>query len=77
MNRRAADGGLAEQLALPLDELAAGPVPAGPREFRAGGRTFGVSECFDTFWLFAAERQRIFHAPRCGRAAAVDDRPGA
>ena len=66
MNHRPADDGLAEQLALPFEELAAGPVPDGPREFRAGGRTFGVSECFDTFWLFAAERQRIFHARAAG-----------
>jgi hypothetical protein len=69
MNYRPAAGGLAEQLPLPLEELAPGPGPPGPREFRAGSRTFGVSECFDTFWRFAAERQRIFHA------RAADTRP--
>jgi len=66
VSHRASAGGLAGQLALPLDDLAAGPGPAGPREFRVSGRTFGVNECFDTFWRFAAERQRIFHARAAG-----------
>src|SRR5579859_2070681 len=36
-----------------------------PAQFRAGSRTLRASECFDVYWRFAAERQRIFH----GRAA--------
>jgi hypothetical protein len=66
VNLRASASGLAGQLPLPLEELAPRPGPGGPREFRAGGRTFGVSECFDTFWRFAADRQRIFHARAAG-----------
>src|SRR5712691_5613863 len=34
---------------------------SGPAQFRAGSRVLKVSECFDTYWRFAAERQRIFH----------------
>lgn len=41
------------------------PEP-GPREFRAGQRTIRVSECFDTYWRFAAERQAVFHARAAG-----------
>jgi hypothetical protein len=33
-----------------------------PVRFKAGRRVLRVSECFDTYWRFAAERQRIFHA---------------
>lgn len=29
-------------------------------EFRVGNRVLRVSECFDTYWRFATERQRIF-----------------
>jgi hypothetical protein len=46
------------QLTLPL---ATAPPPPGPREFCAGGRVLRVTECFDAYWQFAAERQRIFH----------------
>jgi hypothetical protein len=48
-----------EQLVLPL---AADPLPprAGPRQFRVGGRVLRVTECFDAYWRFAAERQSIF-----------------
>ena len=35
---------------------------SGPTRFKAGRRVLNVSECFDTYWRFAAERQRIFHA---------------
>ena len=48
-----------EQLSLGLETGLAVPC-SGPREFRAGGRVLRVSECFDTYWRFAAERQRIF-----------------
>jgi hypothetical protein len=40
---------------------------AGPREFRIGTRTVRVSEYFDTYWRFAAERQRIFHHRATGK----------
>jgi hypothetical protein len=61
VNHRSLASGAAEQLALPFAGLAPGPSRAGPAEFRAGGRTLRVSACFDAFWRFAAERQRIFH----------------
>jgi hypothetical protein len=48
-----------EQLSLGLDTGVGAPC-WGPREFRAGDRVLRVSECFDTYWRFAAERQRIF-----------------
>jgi hypothetical protein len=48
-----------EQLSLGLDTGVSAPC-SGPREFRAGDRVLRVSECFDTYWRFAAERQRIF-----------------
>jgi hypothetical protein len=41
-------------------------VPAGPREFRAGSRVLRVSDCFDVFWRFAAERQRVFRLRAAG-----------
>jgi hypothetical protein len=56
---------VAEQTALDVGQRAAGVSP-GPREFRAGRRTIWVSECFDTYWRFAAERQRVFHARAAG-----------
>jgi alpha-glutamyl/putrescinyl thymine pyrophosphorylase clade 1 len=37
-----------------------------PRTFRVGSRTLTTSECFDTYWRFAAERQRVFHARAAG-----------
>jgi 5-hmdU DNA kinase, helical domain len=46
-----------------------GAVPGtapGPAEFRVGGRTLKVSECFGVFWRFAAERQRVFHRRAAG-----------
>jgi alpha-glutamyl/putrescinyl thymine pyrophosphorylase clade 1 len=52
-------GHRAEQLQLdfgPRDALA-----GGPREFTVGGRTLAVTDCFDVYWRFAAERQRVFH----------------
>jgi 5-hmdU DNA kinase, helical domain len=54
-----------------LDQLAFGydaERPAGPREFRAGTRVIRVSGCFDTYWRFAAERQRVFHRRAAGAA---------
>jgi hypothetical protein len=54
----------AEQLTLDF-----GPSPAvapGPVQFRAGRRTLQVTECFDVFWRFAAERQRVFHRRAAG-----------
>jgi hypothetical protein len=47
----------------------AAPAPSGPREFRAGSWTLRVGECFDTYWRFAAERQRVFHARAAGEPA--------
>jgi hypothetical protein len=38
----------------------------GPRQFRCGARVLRVSECFDAYWQFAAERQRIFHCQAAG-----------
>lgn len=57
-----------KQLALPFGDPAPGPGPSGPAEFRAGGRVLRVSECFDEYWRFAAERQRIFHRRAAGAA---------
>jgi len=37
-----------------------------PTQFKAGSRTLVVSECFDTYWQFAAERQHIFHSRAAG-----------
>src|SRR6266545_1456341 len=54
-----------DQLALGFDVGSSGW--AGPREFRVGARTLRVSECFDTYWRFAAERQRIFHHRAAGK----------
>ncbi len=49
-----------EQLTLDLDT--GPPAPGqGPQQFQAGTRTLHVSDCFDTYWRFAAERQHIFH----------------
>lgn len=54
-----------EQLALGFKPT--GPVkPAGPREFRAGNQVLRVTECFDTYWRFAAERQRVFRSRAAG-----------
>ena len=56
---------MVDQLALGFDVGSSGW--AGPREFRVGTRTVRVSECFDTYWRFAAERQRIFHHRAAGK----------
>ena len=56
---------ISEQLALPLD-LASVVPPAALRQFQAGRRTLLAGECFDTFFRFAAERQRIFHQRGAG-----------
>jgi hypothetical protein len=63
----------AEQTALPFVDLVPGsalPGSAlpGPAEFRAGERVLRVSEVFDSYWRFAAERQRIFHLRAAGAA---------
>jgi hypothetical protein len=57
--------GMPEQLALPFG-LSAVPASGGVRQFRAGKRMVRVSECFDTYWRFAAERQRVFHHRAAG-----------
>lgn len=44
------------------EELTHELAPSRDRKFRAGSRTLRVSECFDIYWRFAAERQRVFHA---------------
>ena len=50
-----------EQLMLDFE---AGPgVPAVTR-FRTGSRATRASECFDVYWRFAAERQRVFIGAR-------------
>ncbi len=61
--RVTADG----QLSLPL-EIGTCPSPrhAGPTQFKTGSAILTVSECFDTYWRFAAERQRIFHSRASG-----------
>ena len=59
-------GAAADQLLLLFDDLTPGPGPAGPAEFRAGSRVLRVSECFDSYWRFAAGRQRIFHLRAAG-----------
>ena len=62
---------MADQLSIGFD---VGSVE-GPREFHAGGRKVRVSECFDAYWRFAAERQRIFHHRAAGRPRPwTDDR---
>jgi len=59
-----------EQLALPLGLGAHCPQPsAGPARFRAGSRVLEVTECFDVYWRFAAERQRVFHCRVSGMPA--------
>jgi hypothetical protein len=37
-----------------------------PRRYQVGSRVLVTSECFDTYWRFAAERQRVFHARAVG-----------
>jgi 5-hmdU DNA kinase, helical domain len=59
--------GMADQLACGFDTEPPAP-PLGPREFRVGTRVIRVSECFDTYWRFAAERQRVFHRRAAGAA---------
>lgn len=49
------------------DQRAASRDRGGPGEFRIGSRTVRVSECFDIYWRFAAERQRIFHRRAAGQ----------
>lgn len=56
---------MVDQLALGLNVGSSGL--AGPHEFRAGTRTVRVSECFDAYWRFAAERQSIFHQRAAGK----------
>lgn len=53
------------QLAFQLD-FASRPAAPGPSCFRAGSTVLQVTECFDAYWRFAAERQRIFHLRACG-----------
>jgi hypothetical protein len=66
VNHRGPASSAAEQLALPLDDLARGPALAGPTEYRAGDRVLRISGCFDAYWRFAAERQRIFRLRAAG-----------
>jgi hypothetical protein len=55
---------MSEQLIL---DSGSGSAPAaGPARFRAGSRVLRVSECFDVYWRFAAERQRVFHLRAAG-----------
>src|SRR6266404_9162526 len=55
---------MSEQLML---DFGTGTALAGaPQQFRAGSRTLRVSECFDVYWRFAAERQRVFHLRAAG-----------
>jgi hypothetical protein len=59
--------GMSEQLSFPLALGPSEPVrPAGPSRFRAGTRVLEVTECFDVYWRFAAERQRVFHCRASG-----------
>jgi hypothetical protein len=55
---------MSEQLMLDFGS-ATGSARA-PRRFRAGGRALQVSECFEVYWRFAAERQRVFHLRAAG-----------
>jgi hypothetical protein len=55
-----------EQLALPIDLTASHREAGHPVRFQAGGRTVQVTECFDVFWRFAAERQHVFHSRAAG-----------
>ena len=58
-----------EQLVLPMElGTCQEPRPASQSCFRAGGRALYVTECFDTYWRFAAERQRVFHSRAEGAA---------
>jgi hypothetical protein len=41
-------------------------VAGASQQFRAGNRTLRVGECFDVYWRFAAERQRVFHLRAAG-----------
>jgi hypothetical protein len=55
---------MSEQLML---DFGTGTASGGsPRQFRAGSRTLRVGECFDVYWRFAAERQRVFHLRAAG-----------
>jgi hypothetical protein len=54
------------QLSLPLESGTRPPGGTGPTQFKAGSRVLQVSECFDTYWRFAAERQRVFHCRAAG-----------
>jgi hypothetical protein len=65
VNVRASASGVSEQMVLPLDAFAPADL-ASPAEFRASDRVLRVSECFDAYWRFAAERQRIFHHRAAG-----------
>jgi hypothetical protein len=52
---------------LPLDFGGPDVVDQGePRTYQVGSRVLVTSECFDTYWRFAAERQRVFHARAVG-----------
>jgi hypothetical protein len=55
-----------EQLTLPIDLTASHHRTGNPMRFQAGGRTVRVTECFDVFWRFAAERQHVFHRRAAG-----------
>jgi hypothetical protein len=55
---------MSEQL-MPDFGSASGPARS-PRRFRAGSRALQVSECFEVYWRFAAERQRVFHLRAAG-----------
>lgn len=57
-----------EQLAFPLDlSLSRIERPGNSRCFCVGSRVLEVTECFDAYWMFAAERQRIFHSRASGK----------
>jgi alpha-glutamyl/putrescinyl thymine pyrophosphorylase clade 1 len=53
-------------LSLPLVTGTCPPELSGPTQFKASSRVLTVSDCFDTYWRFAAERQRIFHSRAAG-----------
>jgi alpha-glutamyl/putrescinyl thymine pyrophosphorylase clade 1 len=56
-----------EQLSFSLELGPSRPQRSlGPVRFRAGIRVLEVTECFDVYWQFAAERQRVFHRRAAG-----------
>lgn len=56
---------MSEQLMLDFE---AGSIVPTVTQFRVGNRVIRVSECFDVYWRFAAERQRVFHQRAAGSA---------